>query len=261
MEWPHGPGEQPARPPRARGPVRAQGWRRGAAEAGPSGAVRGLSQPAGWQSLLSFTILFLAWLAGFSSRLFAVIRFESIIHEFDPWFNYRSTHHLASHGFYEFLNWFDERAWYPLGRIVGGTVYPGLMITAGLIHWILNTLNITVHIRDVCVFLAPTFSGLTSISTFLLTRELWNQGAGLLAACFIAIVPGYISRSVAGSFDNEGIAIFALQFTYYLWVKSVKTGSVFGQCAAAYPISIWSLLGVVMYLSSILFHCMYLCCY
>uniref|UniRef100_A0AAQ5YW44 dolichyl-diphosphooligosaccharide--protein glycotransferase n=1 Tax=Amphiprion ocellaris TaxID=80972 RepID=A0AAQ5YW44_AMPOC len=188
------------------------------AGAGGGGLSGGLSQPAGWQSLLSFTILFLAWLAGFSSRLFAVIRFESIIHEFDPWFNYRSTHHLTTNGFYEFLNWFDERAWYPLGRIVGGTVYPGLMVTAGLIHYVLNLLHITVHIRDVCVFLAPVFSGLTSISTFLLTRELWNQGAGLLAACFIAIVPGYISRSVAGSFDNEGIAIFALQFTYYLWV-------------------------------------------
>uniref|UniRef100_A0A8C5G7W8 dolichyl-diphosphooligosaccharide--protein glycotransferase n=1 Tax=Gouania willdenowi TaxID=441366 RepID=A0A8C5G7W8_GOUWI len=186
---------------------------------GGGGLSGGLSQPAGWQSLLSFTILFLAWLAGFSSRLFAVIRFESIIHEFDPWFNYRSTHHLTTNGFYEFLNWFDERAWYPLGRIVGGTVYPGLMLTAGLIHYVLHLLNVTVHIRDVCVFLAPVFSGLTSISTFLLTRELWNQGAGLLAACFIAIVPGYISRSVAGSFDNEGIAIFALQFTYYLWVR------------------------------------------
>ena len=34
-------------------------------------------------------------------------------------------------------------------------------------------------------------------------------------------VPGYISRSVAGSYDNEGIAIFALQFTYYLWVGVV----------------------------------------
>ncbi|RXM28206.1 Dolichyl-diphosphooligosaccharide--protein glycosyltransferase subunit STT3B [Acipenser ruthenus] len=135
-------------------------------------------------------------------------------------FNYRSTHHLTTNGFYEFLNWFDERAWYPLGRIVGGTVYPGLMVTAGLIHYVLNLLHLTVHIRDVCVFLAPVFSGLTSISTFLLTRELWNQGAGLLAACFIAIVPGYISRSVAGSFDNEGIAIFALQFTYYLWVSA-----------------------------------------
>uniref|UniRef100_A0A674NAW7 Dolichyl-diphosphooligosaccharide--protein glycosyltransferase subunit STT3B n=1 Tax=Takifugu rubripes TaxID=31033 RepID=A0A674NAW7_TAKRU len=207
------------------------------------GLSGGLSQPAGWQSLLSFTILFLAWLAGFSSRLFAVIRFESIIHEFDPWFNYRSTHHLSTNGFYEFLNWFDERAWYPLGRIVGGTVYPGLMVTAGLIHYVLNLLHVTVHIRDVCVFLAPVFSGLTSISTFLLTRELWNQGAGLLAACFIAIVPGYISRSVAGSFDNEGIAIFALQFTYYLWVKSVKTGSVFwaiGCCLSYfYMVSAW----------------------
>ncbi|XP_057280976.1 dolichyl-diphosphooligosaccharide--protein glycosyltransferase subunit STT3B isoform X1 [Pezoporus wallicus] len=117
------------------------------------------------------------------------------------------------------------------------------MVTAGLIHWILNMLNVTVHIRDVCVFLAPVFSGLTAISTFLLTRELWNQGAGLLAACFIAIVPGYISRSVAGSFDNEGIAIFALQFTYYLWVKSVKTGSVFWTICCClsyfYMVSAW----------------------
>ena len=32
-------------------------------------------------------------------------------------------------------------------------------------------------------------------------------------------VPGYISRSVAGSYDNEGIAIFALMFTYFLWVR------------------------------------------
>lgn len=36
--------------------------------------------------LLQVTVLGLAWLAGFCSRLFAVIRFESIIHEFDPWF-------------------------------------------------------------------------------------------------------------------------------------------------------------------------------
>ncbi|KAF5293012.1 hypothetical protein FQA39_LY13781 [Lamprigera yunnana] len=86
-------------------------------------------------------------------------------------------------------------------------------------------------------------SGLTSISTYLLTKELWSAGAGLFAACFIAIVPGYISRSVAGSYDNEGIAIFALQFTYYLWVKSVKTGSIFWACMTAlsyfYMVSAW----------------------
>merc|ERR1719216_608811 len=187
----------------------------------------GVMNPAGSKSLIVFTVLALAWLAGFSSRLFAVIRFESIIHEFDPWFNYRSTAYMVKHGYYDFLNWFDERAWYPLGRIVGGTVYPGLMLTSGSIHYMLSLLNIPVHIRDVCVFLAPLFSGLTAISTYFLTKELWSQGAGLFAACFIAIVPGYISRSVAGSYDNEGIAIFALMFTYYLWIKAVKTGSMY----------------------------------
>ncbi|XP_022084626.1 dolichyl-diphosphooligosaccharide--protein glycosyltransferase subunit STT3B-like [Acanthaster planci] len=195
------------------------------------------------EGLLTFLILFLACLAAFSSRLFAVIRFESIIHEFDPWFNYRSTHHLVSHGFYNFLNWFDERAWYPLGRIVGGTVYPGLMVTSGAIHWLAHLLHIPVHIRDVCVFLAPLFSGLTALAAYGLTKELWNPGAGLLAACFIAIVPGYISRSVAGSYDNEGIAIFALLFTYYLWLKAVKSGAVSWSAATAlvyfYMVSAW----------------------
>merc|ERR1712045_965160 len=202
-----------------------------------------LLNPSGAKSLIVFTVLALAWLAGFSSRLFAVIRFESIIHEFDPWFNYRSTAYMVKHGFYDFLNWFDERAWYPLGRIVGGTVYPGLMVTSGSIHYILASLNIPTNIRDICVFLAPLFSGLTAISTYLLTKELWSQGAGLFAAGFIAIVPGYISRSVAGSYDNEGIAIFALMFTYYLWIKSVKTGSVYWAAWTAlsyfYMVSAW----------------------
>uniref|UniRef100_V5I8A4 dolichyl-diphosphooligosaccharide--protein glycotransferase n=1 Tax=Anoplophora glabripennis TaxID=217634 RepID=V5I8A4_ANOGL len=130
-----------------------------------------------------------------------------------------------------------------VGKNCGGTVYPGLMLTSGSIHYILHLLHINVHIRDICVFLAPVFSGLTAISTYFLTKELWSAGAGLFAACFIAIVPGYISRSVAGSYDNEGIAIFALQFTYFLWIKSVKTGSVFWAVAASlsyfYMVSAW----------------------
>lgn len=30
-------------------------------------------------------------------------------------------------------------------------------------------------------------SGLTAVSTYLLTKEIWSAGAGLFAACFIAI--------------------------------------------------------------------------
>ena len=203
----------------------------------------GLWNPTAIKTLLIVSSLACVCITGFMTRLFSVIRYESIIHEFDPWFNYRATHHMVTNGYYNFLNWFDERAWYPLGRIVGGTVYPGLMITSGAIHYILNSLNMTIHIREVCVFLAPFFSGLTAIATYLLTKELWSQGAGLFAAAFIGIVPGYISRSVAGSYDNEGIAIFALMFTYYLWIKSVKTGYVFWSVLTAlsyfYMVSAW----------------------
>jgi dolichyl-diphosphooligosaccharide--protein glycosyltransferase len=46
-----------------------------------------LTNAAGLNSLITFTVLLLAWISGFASRLFAVIRFESIIHEFDPWYD------------------------------------------------------------------------------------------------------------------------------------------------------------------------------
>lgn len=63
-----------------------------------------------------------------------------------------------------------------------------------------------------------------------------GEGAGLVAASLISIVPGYISRSVAGSYDNEGIAIFCMLLTYYFWIKGVKTGSILWSslCALAY---------------------------
>ncbi|CAN6999128.1 unnamed protein product, partial [Brassica rapa subsp. trilocularis] len=102
----------------------------------------------------------------FIARLFSVLRYESMIHEFDPYFNYRTTLFLTEKGFYEF----DSESWYPLVP----PLYPE---------------------------------------------------AGLVDAALIAICPGYISRSVAGSYDNEAVAIFALLLTFYLFVKAVNTGS------------------------------------
>jgi len=112
-------------------------------------------------------------------------------------------------GVYEFLNWFDERAWYPLGRIVGGTIYPGplafrlesrpfanskhnpgLMFTAGAVYHVLHFFNITIDIRNVCVLLAPWFASNTAIVTYFFTKEVYNKSAGLIAAAMIAIVPG-----------------------------------------------------------------------
>ncbi|KAI9681220.1 MAG: oligosaccharyl transferase stt3 subunit [Caeruleum heppii] len=196
------------------------------------------------RSLLKIIILCTIAAAAIASRLFSVIRFESIIHEFDPWFNFRATKYLVQHGFYSFWDWFDDRTWYPLGRVTGGTLYPGLMVTSGVIYHLLRVLALPVDIRNICVLLAPACSGLTAFATYLLTSEISDSpSAGLLAAAFMGITPGYISRSVAGSYDNEAIAIFLLVFTFYLWIKALKNGSAMWGALTAlfyfYMVSAW----------------------
>ncbi|KAI4380394.1 hypothetical protein MLD38_006590 [Melastoma candidum] len=177
--------------------------------------------------VLSFFILVLIGVLAFSIRLFSVIKYESVIHEFDPYFNYRVTQFLTKKGIYDFWNWFDDRTWYPLGRVIGGTVYPGLTLTAGTMWWLANSLNIPLSVETVCVFTAPVFSAFASWAAYLLTKEVKGPGAGLTAAALLAMVPSYISRSVAGSYDNEAVAIFALVNTFYLYVKTLNTGSLF----------------------------------
>jgi dolichyl-diphosphooligosaccharide--protein glycosyltransferase len=167
-----------------------------------------------------------------------------VIHEFDPWFNYRTTKFLTAKGWYDFWNWYDSESWYPLGRVIGGTIYPGLMGTAASIKWSLDALALPMDIRNICVFLAPGFAGLTAVSTYFFTKEATNKpGAGLMAALFISIVPSYISRSVAGSYDNEAVAIFALVNTFFLWIKAVNTGSILWSIACTlqyfYMVAAW----------------------
>ena len=84
-----------------------------------------------------------------------------------------------------------------------------------------------------CVLVCRMLGGGVHIWVYMCVQD---AGAGLVAAAMLAIVPGYISRSVAGSYDNEGIAIFCMLLTYYLWIKAVKTGSIYWStlCALAY---------------------------
>ncbi|RHY05457.1 hypothetical protein DYB36_006501 [Aphanomyces astaci] len=158
-------------------------------------------------------------------RLFSVAQWGSVIHEFDPQFNFRTTKFLATNSFSEFLNWFDDRAWYPLGRVVGGTLYPGLMLISASVYRILHFLGLPVSILHICVFFAPFFAAATALATYALTFHVTQrQRTALIAAFFMSIAPAYISRSVGGSYDNEGVAIFLLVLVFYLWVRSVDSG-------------------------------------
>ena len=91
-------------------------------------------------------------------------------------------------------------------------------MTSAFLYHVMHLVNITIDIRHVCVFLAPLFSSLTVLVTYHLTKELKDASAGLVAAAMIAIVPGYISRSLSlsPSFSSFSFPNFPLSSFFTL---------------------------------------------
>ncbi|XP_011009353.1 PREDICTED: dolichyl-diphosphooligosaccharide--protein glycosyltransferase subunit STT3A-like isoform X2 [Populus euphratica] len=89
-------------------------------------------------NVLSFFILLLSGVLAFSIRLFSVIKYESVIHEFDPYFNYRVTQFLTKNGVYDFWNWFDDRTCRHTLVAVKGT---GAGLTAAVLLAMVNYLT------------------------------------------------------------------------------------------------------------------------
>ena len=175
---------------------------------------------------LQFTIVLLSCILAFSIRLFSNVVAEPIIHEFDPHFNWRCTQYIAEHGLYEFLGWFDNISWYPQGRPVGETAYPGLMYTSAITKWVLQRMHIMVDLMDICNLTGPCFAVLSTLLAFLYGRLVDSSSLGTFFAVISAFIPGMISRSMAGSYDYECIALFILVACLYTFSLALKTGSI-----------------------------------
>jgi dolichyl-diphosphooligosaccharide--protein glycosyltransferase len=122
-----------------------------------------------------------------------VTRFEVILNDHDPYFNYQATKYLSQEGISGFRDWsasfdhcgrgstsihdfavncrFDEKSWYPLGRVIGGTIHPGLMGTSVVIYNFLSFFNPAIQLQAVCIFLAPFFASNTTIVTYFFAKQ------------------------------------------------------------------------------------------
>ncbi|CAL1159892.1 unnamed protein product, partial [Cladocopium goreaui] len=194
-------------------------------------------------------------------RLHAIRTFGYIIHEFDPWFNYRAAEYLAQHGLRKFFQWYDYMSWYPIGRPIGTTIYPGMQMWAVGIFEALKHVPSTkvwlpfipplrplakwaqrngwlfipsplksriqigpMSVNDICCMIPPWFGSTASIFTGLLAYEISRSvNAGLMATGIMAVIPAHIMRSVGGKFDNEAVAMTAIVMTFWLWLLSVRS--------------------------------------
>ncbi|KAL8430707.1 hypothetical protein Efla_007573 [Eimeria flavescens] len=210
-----------------------------------------------WSATIENVCLFLNMLLCIGVRLPPSIRGESIIFDFDPYFNHRTTKYLARHGFAEFWNWYDDTSWYPLGRPVGQTLFPGLMTTSYVIYQLLRSLGLIVHVSQVSTFLPPVFSCLTALVAHAFVKHATgSRVAGLFASFFVGISPAYIRNSLVGSYDNECVAIFAMLTGFCMWTRAIQKGAMLPALMAAIPsaymVTSWG--GYVFLLNAIACH-------
>lgn len=122
-----------------------------------------------WIYLVFGKILTRILLEAYTIRIHAITEYGPIIHEFDPYFNFRATEYLYEHGWKKFVTWFDYMSWYPLGRPVGTTIYPGMQVTA---VWIKRyIMGDTMSLNDVCVYIPAWFGVLATFLTGLMAYE------------------------------------------------------------------------------------------
>eukprot|EP00048_Salpingoeca_helianthica_P015016 m.224640 g.224640 ORF g.224640 m.224640 type:complete len:744 (+) comp16518_c0_seq1:2306-4537(+) len=173
--------------------------------------------------LVRLAVLAAICVAAVYIRLDAVLTYGRVIHEFDPWFNFRATQYLVDHGYQKFSTWYDEEVWYPLGRPVGSTIYPGMMVTAAWLFRTFEYFNLDISLNDVCVFIPAGFGVTATLFTMGIAYEASRSvNAALFTGFIMAIIPSHLMRSVAGGYDNESIAVTAITSTFYLWLRSLR---------------------------------------
>lgn len=181
------------------------------------------------------------------------------------WFEYNNGTILllTEMNFYFCLIYCFVKVWYPLGRPVGTTIYPGMQFTA--VYLKRYIFGDSMSLNDVCCYIPAWFGCIATILVGCIAYEAslpQNSGGtifgvvydGLLgryaddksmmggsrsrifglsspavecavfAMGFMAVVPAHLMRSVGGGYDNESVAVTAMTLTFFLWMRSLRTG-------------------------------------
>ncbi|MCX8187363.1 MAG: hypothetical protein N3F65_01990 [Nitrososphaeria archaeon] len=161
---------------------------------------------------------------GFMIRIMP-IRWGVYLMEFDPWMQFKEMNYVIEggwKGFIDFFNWHDYTSWYPHGRDVGRTAFPGLPFMAAFLYHLLHGIGLEVDALELAAIF-PVFMALIAILfAYLLGREVGGKPAGLVAAFFMAISRAHVERSLFGWFDDESIGIPLLMIGLWAYLNALK---------------------------------------
>ena len=180
--------------------------------------------------LVLYLSLILIFFFALLIRVYPYFSYGVILKAYDPYFQLKSTLYIITHGFDAWFNWMEKppniSTWYPYGRNMPKTSFPGIPWTTATLYFIVRFLGIEIDPVTLCFFFPAFMGALASIAMFFLAKEISDSTkAGLLSAFFLAFIPGYVQRTTAGFFDNEAIGILLIIVTLYFFIRSLKRES------------------------------------
>ncbi len=150
------------------------------------------------------------------------IRYGLYLSEFDPYFQYRITNHLVENGFTSYFSWHDYISWYPWGRTVYLTSYPGVAFTSALLFSFLELIGMELTVYQLCTFFPVMMGAATCFIIYLLGKDIGGRSVGLLSALFLTFNSSHIFRTSLGFFDDETIGIFALILSFFFYLRALQ---------------------------------------
>jgi dolichyl-diphosphooligosaccharide--protein glycosyltransferase len=184
-------------------------------------------------SLMHISLLLLILFLASMVRLLPV-RWGFHLSEFDPHYQYRITKDMVENGFFNWVSWHDDMSWYPYGRNMGTTTYPGLPASAAVMYITLRTLGLspapmyssnpltTDPIFNLCIIFPVIMGTLTCLVIYFLGRDIGGKEVGLFSALFLALNSSYIGRTSLGFFDDETVGIFSLLLFIFFFLRSIE---------------------------------------
>jgi len=149
------------------------------------------------------------------------VRWGPYMDAFDPLFQLRVTEYVVENGYKSWFTWYDMRSWYPWGRDIAVSSYPGVPFSGAFVYFVARALGLDVTVYNVCLYFPVMMGALTCIVAYFLGKDLGGSSTGLFAAFFLAISESFIGRTGLGFYDTENLGIFGMTTTVFLFLRSL----------------------------------------
>ena len=149
------------------------------------------------------------------------VRWGPYMDAFDPLYQLRMTEYVVENGYSAWFTWHDTMSWWPWGRNVARSSFPGVPFTGAFVYGLVSALGFEFSVHDVCLYVPVLMGVLTCVAIYFLGKDLGGSAVGLFSAFFMAISEAFIARTALGFYDTENIGLFGMATTALLFLRSI----------------------------------------